>query len=114
MAVAQSATCATRLLLACCGANGEIVRWASVKPLAIYTCKLSEAQAASLREYLAGHDYIFRDVPYASYAAGKAQVQVVMYESGKLVVQGKGTGEFVEFVLEPEVLKEAKLGYEAV
>jgi ribonuclease HIII len=30
------------------------------------------------------------------------------------VVQGKGTQEFVEFVLEPEVLKQAKLGYEAV
>jgi ribonuclease HIII len=39
---------------------------------------------------------------------------VVFYESGKLVVQGKGTQEFVEFVLEPEVLKQAKLGYEAV
>jgi ribonuclease HIII len=39
---------------------------------------------------------------------------VVFYESGKLVLQGKGTQEFVEFVLEPEILKEAKLGYEAV
>jgi len=29
-------------------------------------------------------------------------------------VQGKGTQEFVEFVLEPEILKQAKLGYETV
>jgi len=36
------------------------------------------------------------------------------YESGKLVVQGKGTQEFIEFVLEPEILKEVKLGYETV
>jgi ribonuclease HIII len=39
---------------------------------------------------------------------------VVFYDSGKLVVQGKGTQEFIEFVLEPEVLKQARLGYEAV
>ena len=39
---------------------------------------------------------------------------MVFYESGKLVVQGKGTGEFIEFVLEPEILKEARLGYETV
>jgi ribonuclease HIII len=39
---------------------------------------------------------------------------VVFYESGKLVVQGKGTQEFVEFSLEPEILQEARLGYEAV
>ena len=38
----------------------------------------------------------------------------MFYESGELVVQGKGTQEFVEFALEPEILKEAKLGYEAV
>jgi len=30
------------------------------------------------------------------------------------VVQGKGTKEFVEFVLEPEILKQVKLGYETV
>jgi ribonuclease HIII len=29
-------------------------------------------------------------------------------------VQGKGTQEFIEFMLEPEILKEARLGYEAV
>ena len=28
-------------------------------------------------------------------------------------MQGKGTRDFVEFVLEPEILKEARLGYEA-
>jgi len=32
----------------------------------------------------------------------------------KLVVQGKGTQEFVEFVLEPQILQEARLGYEAI
>ena len=79
-----------------------------------YTCKLTDAQAAVLREYLVARDYRFRDVPYARFAAEKDKVNVVFYESGKLVLQGKGTQEFIEFVLEPEILKEAKLGYEAV
>jgi ribonuclease HIII len=53
-------------------------------------------------------------VPYARFAGEKDKLNVVFYESGKLVVQGKGTQEFVEFVLEPEILKQARLGYEAV
>jgi ribonuclease HIII len=60
------------------------------------------------------HGYKFRDVPYARFAGEKEKTNVVFYESGKLVVQGKGTQEFVEFVLEPEILQEARLGYEAV
>ena len=52
--------------------------------------------------------------PPRRFAAEKDKLNVVFYESGKLVVQGKGTQEFVEFALEPEILKEAKLGYEAV
>lgn len=85
-----------------------------MKPLSSYTCKLADAQAAALKRYLNAHGYLFREVPYARFAAANDKVNVVFYESGKLVVQGKGTQEFVEFVLEPEILKEARLGYEAV
>lgn len=85
-----------------------------VKPLTSYTCKLTDPQAAALRAWLQTHFYQFRQVPYARFAAEKEKTNVVFYESGKLVVQGKGTQEFVEFVLEPEILKAARLGYEAV
>ncbi len=85
-----------------------------MKPLTSYTCKLSPAHAADLKSWLTRHQYEFRQVPYAQFAAEKEKTNVVFYESGKLVVQGKGTQEFVEFVLEPEILKEARLGYEAV
>lgn len=85
-----------------------------VKPLTSYTCKLTDAQASALREWLQARNYKFREVPYARFAAEKDKINVVFYESGKLVLQGKGTQEFIEFVLEPEILKEAKLGYEAV
>jgi ribonuclease HIII len=86
----------------------------SALPLNSYTAKLTSEQAATLRVYLRDHDFVFRDVPYAEFAGAKGQVNVVFYTSGKLVVQGKGTQEFVEFVLEPLILREAKLGYEEV
>jgi ribonuclease HIII len=85
-----------------------------VKPLTAYTCKLTDGQADALKAWLQAHHYQFREVPYARFAAEREKTNLVFYESGKLVVQGKGTQEFVEFVLEPEILKEVKLGYEAV
>ena len=85
-----------------------------MKPKTSHTQKLTDAQAAALEVYLRAHDFEFRAVPYARFAAGKKGVNMVFYESGKLMVQGKGTQEFLEFVLEPEILKEARLGYESV
>ncbi|MEO6033832.1 MAG: ribonuclease HIII [Verrucomicrobiota bacterium] len=85
-----------------------------MKPLTSYTGKLSAAQAALLKKHLSENHFEFREVPYASFAGSKEKLNVVFYESGKLVVQGKGTQEFIEFVLEPQILGEAKLGYEAV
>ena len=83
-------------------------------PLTSHTCKLTDAQATALRALLVERNWNFRDVPYARFAAEKDKLNVVFYESGKLVVQGKATREFIEFTLEPEILKEAKLGYEEV
>ena len=83
-------------------------------PLNSHTCKLTDAQSAELRAFLVERNWKFRDVPYARFAAEKEKLNVVFYESGKLVVQGKATREFIEFTLEPEILKEVKLGYEAV
>jgi ribonuclease HIII len=82
--------------------------------MTIYTCKLTDEQAATLKSCLESRHYEFRPVPYARFAGEKEKTNVVFYDSGKLVVQGKGTREFIEFVLEPEVLKQARLGYEAV
>lgn len=90
------------------------IKFGGVKPLTIYTCKLTEEQAATLKSCLDARNFTPRQVPYARFAGEKERTNVVFYESGKLVVQGKGTQEFVEFVLEPEVLQQAKLGYEAV
>ena len=78
-----------------------------------YTCKLDDEQAAQLEAYLVARDYEMREVPHTRFAGHRNKLNVNFYNSGKLLVQGKGTREFVEFVLEPEILKEARLGYEA-
>jgi ribonuclease HIII len=85
-----------------------------VKPLTSYTCELAAPEASALEANLRDSGYVFRSIPYARFAAEKERVNVVLYESGKLVVQGKGTQDFVEFLLEPEVLRQARLGYESV
>lgn len=85
-----------------------------MKPLTSYTCKLTDDQATALDAALRARDWKSREVPYARFAYESPKANIVFYESGKLVVQGKGTQEFIEFVLEPEVLKQAKLGYETV
>jgi len=85
-----------------------------VKPLTIHTCKLTDAQASALLAALEARNWKPRTVPYARFAFESDKTNIVFYESGKLVVQGKGTAEFVEFVLEPEILKRAKLGYETI
>jgi len=59
-----------------------------------------------LREALQARDWDFSSLPHAAFKAAKAGTNLVAYESGKLVVQGKGAEDFVSFILEPEVLGE--------
>src|SRR5204863_3840888 len=43
------------------------------------------------------------------------KLSVAVYEKGpKVLLQGKGSEEFVQFQLEPKILEQAKLGYEEV
>jgi ribonuclease HIII len=91
-----------------------VVKIFRVKPLTIHTCKLTDKQASALLAALQARNWKPREVPYARFAFESDKTNIVFYESGKLVVQGKGTAEFVEFVLEPEILKEVKLGYETI
>ena len=83
--------------------------------LTLYTAPLTSPQAAALRRLLEEDGWDFEAKPYTLYFAKKAKLNVAVYEKGpKVVVQGKGTGDFVMFRLEPEVLGEAKLGYDEV
>jgi ribonuclease HIII len=84
------------------------------KKLSTYTLKLDEGQMGKLRSILAGRGWEAFEVPYARYAFKGRDCNVTAYESGKLVVAGKGTEEFVTMTLEPEVTMAPRLGYDAV
>jgi ribonuclease HIII len=86
---------------------------AGPKPITIHTCALTLPQAQKLRGLLTERGWKFDARPYTLYFAQRDKLTVAVYEKGpKCVVQGRGTQEFVQFTLEPEVLGEARLGYE--
>ena len=82
-------------------------------PVTNYVKEITAEQAEKLRFLLEQDGWELDDAPYALYRARKNKTTCVAYESGKLVIQGKGTEELVQFTLEPQVLEEARLGYEA-
>ena len=95
--------------------HGKPEKNANTPPtLSTHTCVLTSDQAGELQRYIESHGFRPREVAHARFAGENGSVNIVFYTSGKLVVQGKGTRDFVEFVLEPEILKQAHLGYEAV
>ena len=70
-----------------------------------FVCKLDERQRAELRALMEERGWEFQTPPpYAEFRAAHDRATVVAYSSGKLVVQGRGTADFVSFILEPEIL----------
>jgi ribonuclease HIII len=85
------------------------------KPITLYTSPLTPEQAARLKTILTEQGWTFTPKPYTLFYAQKNKLTLAVYEKGpKVVIQGKDTQEFVQFTLEPEVLGEAKLGYEEI
>jgi ribonuclease HIII len=80
-----------------------------------YTAPLTADQVDTLRRVLENQGYEFEPKPHALFSARKGKLNVTVYQKGpKVLVQGKGTEDFIQFTLEPEVLGEAKLGYEEI
>jgi ribonuclease HIII len=80
-----------------------------------YTHPLTKEQATKLRSLVDELGFEFSAKPYTLFFANKNKLSVAVYEKGpKVLLQGKGVEEFVQFELEPKILGEAKLGYEEV
>ena len=79
-----------------------------------FTFPLTPAQREKIRQVVANGNYRLREVSHAVLAAEGNKCQITLYNSGKLLVQGGGAADWVTFVLEPEVLGTARLGYEDV
>jgi ribonuclease HIII len=87
------------------------------KKKSIYTIKLDEEQMDKLAGYLEdGHQgpWFHYDVAYSLFAFKGEKINVVGYQSGKLVVSGKKTEEFVQNILEAEITGDPRLGYDEV
>ena len=86
------------------------------KKLSMYTVALDGGQMEKVRVYADKHDWDPFSPEYSRFAfkSKVANVTLVAYTSGKLVISGKGTEELVQNFIEPEVTGEAKLGYDEV
>ncbi len=84
------------------------------KALTTYTIKLDDAQMEKLRAAVAAKHWEETEVPYARFAFKGPKVNVTAYTSGKVVVAGKDTEDFVQNVIEAQVTGAPKLGYDDV
>lgn len=84
------------------------------KKKTLYTIKLTLEQMERLEDILEEREWEFYNVDFSRFGYKGEQVNVVGYQSGKLVVQGKNTEEFVTDILEAEVTGDPLLGYEEV
>jgi ribonuclease HIII len=71
----------------------------------IFVANVPVVEANRMHEELKEMGYTFSQPPHTIFQAKKGNVSCTFYQSGKLVVQGKGMDELIEFYLEPQVLK---------
>ncbi|TVR52355.1 MAG: ribonuclease HIII [Puniceicoccaceae bacterium] len=86
------------------------------KPRALtsYTIVLDDAQQEKLRAWCERRLWEHHQPPYARFGYRGPEVNIVVYTSGKGVIQGRGTEEFITHVLEPEITGDPRLGYDEV
>ncbi len=73
------------------------------KPTTFVT-KIDASLAVKLRRDLESQGFTISKPQYTVFSAKKKGLCCTLYESGKLMVQGKETPNFMEFYLEPEIL----------
>lgn len=77
-----------------------------------HVLKLDEAQIKKLETILSSSGWEMKELNYAHFQAKKDKTTVAAYNSGKVSIQGKGTQELIEFIIEPQITGIAKIGYE--
>jgi ribonuclease HIII len=79
-----------------------------------FTFALDPEQQNTLLHVLTTGNFRPVTVPHARYAVEGDHLRVTLFTTGKCLVQGARAEEFVQFTLEPLVLKTVGLGYEAI
>lgn len=86
----------------------------STEKIVTYSVLLNKSQIEKLHFILENQGYAFTEHEYMIWKASRSGLGISAYKSGKIVIQGKETQDFVLFTLEPEILQKASLGYEGV
>lgn len=76
-----------------------------------YVTTLDVALAPQMRDDLEAQGFALSKPQYTLFQAKKQGVSCTLYESGKFTVQGKDKDSFIEFYLEPQILKEFSYAY---
>jgi len=79
-----------------------------------FTFILKPEQQQQLIAQLSTGRYRLETVPYTIAAASLPDCRINLYKSGKCLIQGKGAEEWIQFTLEPDILGEARLGYDDI
>lgn len=77
----------------------------------VFVTSLSKESAPQLEKDLQAQGFSLSKPTHTIFSAKKPGVSVTLYESLKLTVQGKNMKEFIEFYLEPEILKSTAFTY---
>lgn len=68
--------------------------------------KINDAQRTRLEEYCRNRGWEFGSAPYAHWKVKGDKISIVAYHSGALTIQGKNAPDFIQFILEPDILGE--------
>jgi ribonuclease HIII len=83
-------------------------------PVTSYTCKLDEMHLQKLGDRCEFNGWEFYEVPHSQFAYRSSHLNVVAYNSGTVVIQGRNTEDFVQNTLEPEITGKIQLGYDEI
>ena len=91
--------------------NSQAPKKASASKPGHFSTVLDMSLADKLRHGLEEQGFVLSQPQYTVYSGKKKGVSCTLYESGKLLVQGKDMQEFIEFFLEPEILQDFSFTY---
>ena len=74
-------------------------------PSSSFVATIDLSLADKLLHDLKEREFEISTPPHTRFSCKKKGISCTLYNSGKLVVQGKESSEFIEFYLEPEILK---------
>lgn len=79
-----------------------------------YTFKCNGSEKKLLINELNNTKYIKTNVPYTSISVKTDKCIINLYDSNKILIQGKGAKDWINFILEPKIFKRILIGYDSI